>query len=419
VTLQTRRLDVVSIIRGERSNTGRLRLAGGTGLLVVEAAIGVALVAGAAVTVRNLAGLVFKNPGFVAADLYSVNVNHQDPAPPGTRPSAPWYDGDRRARVRGIVNALEQVPGIRSAGIVSRPPIGNWGLEDAFWKERGLTGGVWGASDGTLESLGVTLLTGRLLSVDDIESRARVAIVNRSAVASLWPGTVIEQALGQAIAVGASEYTVIGVIRDVRRHPGEGPMRALILPIVSPDVRVSQSAAIAFVRTRPGVVPDWGAARAALDRRFPPTRLPAPESIASVIDPWLERPTFQAALFGSFAAIAIALAAVGLYATTAFDVARRKREVGVRMTLGATGHDIGRLVLRRSIQPVAIGAATGLIVTWWAARFLQAFLFEVDARDPWTLALVVLVLIATAIVAAWLPMRRAVRTDPALVLRAD
>jgi hypothetical protein len=278
---------------------------------------------------------------------------------------------------------------------------------------------VWGASDGALESLGATLAGGRLFSADDIDSQRTVAVVSRSAGASLWPGAGTAGAFGQAVRVGGSDYTVVGVIEDIRRYPGEGPMRALFLPSVSPDVRVSQSSAIAFVRTRPGVAPDWEAARLALERRFPPGRLAGSAAVSTVIDPWFERPTFQAALFGSFAVIALALAAVGLYAATAFDVARRRREVGVRMTLGATRRDIGRLVLQRSLRPVLIGASAGLVVSWWAAAFLQAFLFEVDARDPGTLALVVLVLVVTAILAAWLPMRRATRTDPALVLRAD
>ena len=137
-----------------------------------------------------------------------------------------------------------------------------------------------------------------------------------------------------------------------------------------------------------------------------------------MVDPWFERPRFQAALFGSFAVIGLLLAAVGLYAVAAFNAGRRRREIGVRLTLGATTRHVSRMVVQSAVKPILVGAAAGLVVTWWAARFLQAFLFEVDARDPWTLALVVVVLGATAIVAAWLPARRAGRTDPADVLRS-
>jgi ABC-type antimicrobial peptide transport system permease subunit len=110
---------------------------------------------------------------------------------------------------------------------------------------------------------------------------------------------------------------------------------------------------------------------------------------------------------------------VGLYAVGSFEVAMRRSEMGVRMSLGATAGNLQRLVIREALTPVVVGILAGLIVTYWGAKFLQSFLYHVDARDPVTYVLVVLVLIATAIVAAWLPARRAARTDPATVLRAE
>jgi ABC-type antimicrobial peptide transport system permease subunit len=103
---------------------------------------------------------------------------------------------------------------------------------------------------------------------------------------------------------------------------------------------------------------------------------------------------------------------------TTSDAVQRRHETGVRMAMGATGTDIRRAVIGGALRPVVAGAAAGLVVTWWAAQYLQSFLFEVDARDPWTYALVALVLVATAVVAAWVPARHAARTDPASVLRA-
>jgi ABC-type antimicrobial peptide transport system permease subunit len=142
------------------------------------------------------------------------------------------------------------------------------------------------------------------------------------------------------------------------------------------------------------------------------------DDVGSGLRPYYQRPRFQAVLFGIVAVIAVLLAAVGLYAVTAFDVARRRHEIGVRVSLGASQRDIQRLVLRTAVRPVAIGAAVGLLAAWWAGRYLQAFVFEVNARDPLTYAVVVGLLIATGIIAAWGPARRAARTDPTTALRA-
>jgi ABC-type antimicrobial peptide transport system permease subunit len=132
----------------------------------------------------------------------------------------------------------------------------------------------------------------------------------------------------------------------------------------------------------------------------------------------MQQPRFQALLFGSVAVIGLLLAAVGLYAVAAFDVARRRHEMGIRLALGATGRDLRQLIIGAALRPVAIGTVAGLMGAWWTARFLQAFVFDVDARNPWTYAVVALVLVGTAMLAAWRPAQRAAKTDPTTVLRA-
>jgi ABC-type antimicrobial peptide transport system permease subunit len=112
------------------------------------------------------------------------------------------------------------------------------------------------------------------------------------------------------------------------------------------------------------------------------------------------------------------LAAVGLYAVTTFEAAQRSREMAFRNALGARSGSLIGLVLRDALRPVLIGLGTGLLVAFWSAGLLQAFLHDVDARDPWTYGLVALVLAATAVLAAWPPARRAAQAEPATVLRA-
>jgi len=124
-------------------------------------------------------------------------------------------------------------------------------------------------------------------------------------------------------------------------------------------------------------------------------------------------------LLSVFGICGLVLAAAGIYALAAYDVAVRKREMGIRLTLGATPGCLRSLVAGQVVKPVLTGSVVGLAMAYWAARFMEAFLYKVDARDPMTALLGATVLVSTAFVAAWLPAQRAARTDPASVLRAD
>jgi ABC-type antimicrobial peptide transport system permease subunit len=245
-----------------------------------------------------------------------------------------------------------------------------------------------------------------------------VAIVNESAARALWPGTPSHSVVGSILETGDGQRTIVGVVPDIRPRPGDSATAGLYLPVTATEFPPSSSSLIAALRMSSGVVPDEVALDRWLDDRLGRQSARLEGELSEKIAPFVQKPLFQAVVFGGFASIALLLAAVGLYAVAAFDVARRRHEMGVRLTLGATGRDLRRLVIRAAVSPVLIGSTIGLLVTWWAAQFLQAFLFEVDARDPWTYGLVALTLVATAVVAAWLPARRAARTDPAMVLRS-
>jgi hypothetical protein len=140
---------------------------------------------------------------------------------------------------------------------------------------------------------------------------------------------------------------------------------------------------------------------------------PAGASIRSA----LEQPRTQALMFGTFAVIALLLAALGLYAVTSFDVALRRYELGIRSSLGATAAMLRRAVAVDALRPVLVGTATGLVASYWISRWVETLVYDVDARDPWTFTSVAIVLVLTAIAASWFPARRAARIDPADVLR--
>jgi putative ABC transport system permease protein len=128
---------------------------------------------------------------------------------------------------------------------------------------------------------------------------------------------------------------------------------------------------------------------------------------------------FRALLFSVFGVTALLLAALGLYAVGAYEVTRREREMGIRLAIGGSRGSVQRLIMRQTLTPVLVGLIAGLCGTYWSARFLQSFLYQIEARDPATLIGVMLMLVGSTALAAWLPARRAGRLDPAAVLCAQ
>jgi hypothetical protein len=311
------------------------------------------------------------------------------------------------------------MPGVEAAGAAASLPAGRRLGSHEFWRSRGTTGLMLGIGSTFFQALGTPVRAGREFLDHEIDAPPLVAILSESAARHLWPDLGGSEAVGQTVPTADGVRTVVGVVADLKSLPGEAPQPALYLPLTAPEMADSVPSlwVTVAVRVAPGRDLDIQALNARLDRRFGSDLVMA-RAVADALPPFLQRPRFQAVLFGSVAVIGLLLAAVGLYAVAAFDVARRRFELGVRLSLGATASDIRRLVIRGALRPVVAGSAAGLVATWWAAQFLQAFVFEVDARDPWTYGLVALVLVATAVVAAWIPARRAARTDPSVVLRA-
>ena len=406
--LRGTRADVLTGLRRDsRSSRGRLR--GGATLLALEAAFGVLLVAGAATTVRSYVGMVFSHPGYEVRDLQVVRATHGRAR--SYRPGLPMHE-----RVQSVLDVVRQTPGVVAAGAVQAMPVGRVpSTGDAFWKARGMRGSRLSIGDGFFAALGTRVLAGREIGARDLDGTSDTALVSRSGAHALWPAAAVHEMVGRRVDLPDGARTIVGVVEDVRPLPGQPPAPTVYVPFSAADT--SQIFVTVAVRMPPGRVLDRAALQAQLDARLG-TDLVEVDSVADAFAPYLQRPKFQAVLFGSVAAIGLLVAAVGLYAVAAFEVARRRFEVGVRVSLGATAAQIRRLVVRESLRPVVVGALMGLLAAWWAGRFLQTFVTDVDARDPRTLALVVIVLVVTAIVAAWLPATRASRIDPASVLRS-
>jgi len=403
-SLRTSAADAASVLQqgGARGGSGTRRR--GTVVLVAEAMIATLLVSGAAMTARSLIGLLRTDVGFDPAGLHAVTVQF---------PSYPTEPTENLSRFLEVLGALRQTPGvIAAAGGDVLPTMGAAGnlfvagVRDAY---------TWRVTDQFFETMGMRVVAGRSFSSAEFTTGAGVAVLSERGLRLVWPDVSIPDAIGRVLQLeGLPEKVVIGVVNDVRARPASEPNASLYLPVTAERFRFLRFIA----RTAPGatVLVDE------LRRRVTPIAAPSQVGAGPLtvqLSNSLRDQRFRATLFGAFAVVALVLAGVGLCAVTAFEVRQRQVEMGVRLALGATPRAVQMAVLRSAVIPAMAGAAVGVVLAWWAGRFLQAFLHHVDARDPGTLFAVAVVLALAAIVAAWWPARRATRTDPAVVLRAQ
>jgi predicted permease len=404
-----RRTDTIVALQVAGKSGGR-RLRGAGPLLATQAGFGVLLVVGAAVMVANYVGMVTTDSGWNLDDLYVLNVNH------GHQPKAP--PPAVKARVQQVVETIEMAPGVVAAGAANRRPFDAYGLIDDVWETLGHRGGTWGVTANLFDAMGMSLRAGRFFTREEVSRKGLLTVLNEKGVRALWPDTTSAEALGRRVRTADGERLVIGVIADVRRYPGETPVAGMYVPLTADEMNMSQSTIEVLIRMAPGQRPDLATIKQRLDERFGVSALRPPQMIAQMLSPFYDGPRFLAVLFGTLAAIALALAAIGVFALAAFDVARRRHEMAVRVTLGATQGDLRRLIQQGVLRPVLVGSAAGLIGAWWAAQFAQALVIDIDVHHPVRFAAVAGLFAAVASLAAWLPVRRAARTPPADVLRA-
>jgi putative ABC transport system permease protein len=407
------RLARVDVLPALQAVAGRLRagrLRGGAALLAAEAAIGVILVTGAALTSRSLIGLMRTDVGFNPVDLQPVTILF------------PWDahqpEATRLHQYRRALEVLRGLPGVEAAAAADVLPIeGARGNPFGGGYRGGYQQGQrWQVTDQFFRVMGMRVLAGRTFTTSEVQPAADVAVLSQRGAALVWPGIRPRDVVGRVLTFpGETPLEVIGVVSDVRSSYAAAPDPSLYVP-----VRTDGFKRLMYVaRVQPGGAVPVSRLRDRLRQQVAePTLVAAGDELAR-LRAGLRDQRFRAVLFSTFGMVGLALAAVGLYAVASFEVGVRRQELGVRLSLGARPRDLARQVLRESLKPVLLGVATGLLVSLWAARFLQVFLYQVDARDPGTYLIVAATLVATAAVAAWRPARRAAHTDPAVVLRAQ
>ena len=407
--LQATRGDVYTELRegAGASPRGRARSA----LVVLQSALAVVLLVCSALVLRSLSQMIDRGPGFHARQVLSVRV----PLPP-----AKYARQQRVEFFRALVERVSSLPGVKAAGVVSRLPLGggsssgNYSIAgrpppdpEAYADRRVVSPGYFAAMQ-------LPIVRGR--PIDDL-SKAPEIVINEALARRSFAG---EDPLGKQIAQGSpfgrDAATVVGIAADVKQHRLNEDAQP---EIYYSQAQMPQAELDLVVRTDGdpmALLPAVKAQVAALDPAQPVTRV---RTIEQVLERSAGPQRLAAQLLGLFAAAALLLAALGIYGVVSYAVSRREREIGVRMALGAQAGDVLRMVLREGLRLSLAGVAAGVIAALLLARLIAGFLHGVSARDPLTYAAVALGLLAAALLASFLPARRATRVDPAVALRAE
>jgi putative ABC transport system permease protein len=422
--LRTLGLNLVDALReGSQQATvggGRHRLRGA--LVVAEVALAVILVVGAGLMMRSLAALNRIDLGFNPRGALTLRL-----AVPIAR-----YDTPERvvSFYRNLLDRVRGLPGVQAAGVVRVLPlattIGDFGLDVEGYEEppdNGAKGDWQIVSDGAFEAMGTRLVRGRWFMAADTTQTLPVAVVNETLARQYFKDG---QAVGGRLRVGRMTnpwVVVVGIVADERHNGVTGLVKGkFYIPhsqwhVVTGGNLVRN--AFIVIRTTGDTMTLAGPVRGEVRGLDPTVPVANVRPMTEVVAAALATPRLTGFLLGTFAAIALVLAAVGIYGVLAYLVSRRTHEIGIRLAIGADRSQVLRLILGHGLRLTAAGLTMGLAGAFALARLMQSVLYDVRPTDPATYGAVVLVLVGAAMLASLLPALRAVRVDPVTALRSE
>ena len=407
---------------GERATAGSARHRLRRLLVVAEIAMAVVLVICAGLMLRSFASLQDVDPGFEAEGLLTFRLF----LPPSTYPDAQ----SQMTFFSQLVERLEAVPGVASAAAMNGlPPLRAVNANDTEFEglERTEDGpphnvDYWQfVSDSYFETMRIPIVEGRAFSVQDMGTEGMpVALVNETMAKTFWPD---ESPLGRRVKPPGDEnpwLTVVGVVKDVKQAGLENETGTELYFFVPQVALIGYFPRTMQVVLRTNVPPTSLASTVreavwSLDGALP---LSDQQTMGYVLYGSVARPRFVTLLLTIFAAVALALAAVGTYGVMSYSVAERGHEIGIRMALGADPGGVLSMVLYEGIKLAGVGVVVGLLAAFGLTRFMATFLYEVASTDLVTFVAVPVVLVLVAAFAVLIPARRATRVDPIVVLRS-
>jgi len=422
--LRTARLDLRETLNeGTRGSTGgphqhRVRAA----LVAIEMALAMLLLIGSGLLLRSFVRMQEVPPGFQPDHLLVADL----PVSPTAyaKPEQRFEFFDR------LVESAKTLPGVRSAAAASFLPVSGGGSIIHFnitgrppkSPKEFIAAGYRTITPNYLETLGVPLLQGRLFTAADNERAPAVVIINASMARVFFPS---ENPLGKHLQLGALPdqqipmMEIVGVVGDVRPGLGLDPQSEMYLPYRQADVVLPVFQLSVVLRTAGDPLTETSALRAALSQIDPNQPLVRVRTMEENMAGTVAQPRFRAWLIGIFAALALVLAAVGVYGVMSYTVTQRTIEIGVRVSMGAQPRDVFRSIVGEGLRLALVGVGVGLLASLALTRLIRSFLYDTSAYDPVTFIGVSVLLTLIAAAASFFPARRATQVDPLVALRYE
>jgi predicted permease len=404
--LQASRQDVrASLNRDDEAAHGRTGWLRG-GFIAVQVAGCMVLLVSAALLLRALHAVETRDPGFDYEQVAVVSVPLRGPG----------YDPATVAAFQQrLLDEVEALPGVRAVARLDRVPLSPGRTQATFrlpQQEQMHDVDFNTVGPGYFALLRIPIVKGRSFTADELAGPARVVVVTESTARRYWPG---QDAVGRTIVMGETPLTVVGIARDTQISNVADVASSYVYLPAAPgghgDLRMIARLHTSQAELAGGV--------AALAKRLDPGLVASVYPLEQHLKSWQSESRVIAGVSGSISLLALALASVGVYGVVAYVVGRRRREIGIRMALGATRADVQRQILRQTFRPVALGVLAGIAGAAAASRALEAVLFGVSPLDPAAFVAAALFLAGVASAAILVPTRAALKTDPTTTLRYD
>jgi len=416
--LQASRKRNFDVLKSGRNTEGkrpkRLR-----GMLVIcETAFSLLLVAGAGLLIRSFAQILKVDPGFRPDGVLTMRIS---------LPDATYSKPEQiRAFYSGLLDRVQRIPGVQNAGAVTGLPLSGQGgsgtttidTQSVPLENRTPEADLRTATPGYFKAMSIPLVRGRYFEPRDTDGTPNVAIVDESLAETYWPG---QDPIGKRVHFGDLQSkspwrTIVGVVRHVHNRTLEARSR---VELYVPEDQVPFNGMTLAIRTSGNpmnLVPTIQREVASIDPDLPIYRV---RTMNEVMGESLQRRRLALTLLAGFAGLALLLAAIGIYGVTSYGVAQRKTEIGVRMALGANRSQVLGLIMRSGMTTIAIGLILGVVLSLALTRLMSGLLFSVHASDPLALAGAAFVLVLAALVAIFIPARRATKVNPMSALRYE
>ena len=393
---------------------GRLR----RGLVVAELSMTVVLMVGAGLFLRSLWLLGEVDVGVATETLMTMDLH-----------GSAWWDleaDEAEALYDGVFRAVSAVPGVLAVGAIDILPLADNHSCDGTRREdlpppapgEGRCTEVRSVTSGAFSALGMRLLQGRMLGREDGKDDPRVALVSQATAELFWEPD--ESVIGTPIRIHSETWEVVGIVSDVRHYgPGEPPRAHVYLPAVQePWNGIARGLSLAITaHTDPvSLVPQVRSAIASVSSAIPIDNV---QTGRQLLQGSVAGPRFRSAVLVAFGTVGLLLSMIGVVGVMALSVSQRRREIGVRMALGAAGSNVRRMILREGLSLIVAGVAIGIPVAVAVAQLVSGLLFGVSATDLSIFVPVPLILASVAGIACYLPATRAARVDPMESLRRE